>query len=311
MNLLLHKHWEIKPEIERALTHQQPIVALETAVLTHGLPYPINLQLVQDMETIVRQEHALPATIGVLHGKMVIGLNEDQLETLADPKTSVRKISQRDIGLALATNLNGGTTVGASIVAATKAGLRVFATGGIGGVHRDPPFDISADLIALHSVPMIVVCSGAKSILNLPATLEVLESYGVPVLGYQTDEFPAFYAASSGLKVTLRVDSVKIIAEIAREQWLSGLRNAILVVQPPPADSAMPADVMEEIISQAVAMATQDNIQGSNLTPFLLSRVNELSQGESMKANLALLKNNARLAAQIACAYHPCDTSVA
>jgi pseudouridine-5'-phosphate glycosidase len=263
------------------------------------------------METIVRQENALPATIGILDGKMVIGLNEDQLATLADPQTVVRKISQRDIGVALATDLNGGTTVGASIVAATKAGLRVFATGGIGGVHREPPFDVSADLIALHSVPMIVVCSGAKSILNLPATLEVLESYGIPVLGYQTDEFPAFYAGSSGLKVTARVDSVKVIAEIAREQWLSGLRNSILVVQPPPADSAMRAEEMEEIIAQAVAMATQNNIQGSNLTPYLLNKVNELSQGQSMKANLALLKNNARLAAQIACEYHPSDAGVA
>jgi pseudouridine-5'-phosphate glycosidase len=292
MNLSLHKHWKIRPDIERALTHQHPVVALETAVLTHGLPYPINLQLVQEMETIVRQENALPATIGILDGKMVIGLNEDQLATLA-------------------TDLNGGTTVGASIVAATKAGLRVFATGGIGGVHREPPFDVSADLIALHSVPMIVVCSGAKSILNLPATLEVLESYGIPVLGYQTDEFPAFYAGSSGLKVTARVDSVKVIAEIAREQWLSGLRNSILVVQPPPADSAMRAEEMEEIIAQAVAMATQNNIQGSNLTPYLLNKVNELSQGQSMKANLALLKNNARLAAQIACEYHPSDAGVA
>jgi pseudouridine-5'-phosphate glycosidase len=311
MNLSLHKHWKIRPDIERALTHQHPVVALETAVLTHGLPYPNNLQLVQEMETIVRQENALPATIGILDGKMVIGLNEDQLATLADPQTVVRKISQRDIGVALATDLNGGTTVGASIVAATKAGLRVFATGGIGGVHREPPFDVSADLIALHSVPMIVVCSGAKSILNLPATLEVLESYGIPVLGYQTDEFPAFYAGSSGLKVTARVDSVKVIAEIAREQWLSGLRNSILVVQPPPADSAMRAEEMEEIIAQAVAMATQNNIQGSNLTPYLLNKVNELSQGQSMKANLALLKNNARLAAQIACEYHPSDAGVA
>ncbi len=311
MNFSLNKHWEIKPDIERALTHQQPVVALETAVLTHGLPYPINLQLVREMETIVRHEHALPATIGVLNGNMVIGLNDDQLSTLADPQTAVGKISQRDIGLALATGLNGGTTVGASIVAATKAGLRVFATGGIGGVHRDPPFDVSADLIALHHVPMIVVCSGAKSILNLPATMEVLESYGIPVLGYQTDEFPAFYAASSGLKVTSRVESVKVIAEIAREQWLSGLRNAILVVQPPPADSAMPAEEMEDIITQAVTMATQLNIQGSNLTPFLLSKVNELSKGASMKANLALLKNNARLAAKIACAVHPSVLSVA
>ncbi len=310
MNLLQHKQWKIRSDIDRALTHQHPVVALETAVLTHGLPYPVNLELAQDMEAIVRQEHALPATIGVLNGKMVVGLNEKQLETLADPQTPVKKISQRDIGLALATGLNGGTTVGASIVAAAKAGLRVFATGGIGGVHREPPFDISADLIALHSTPIIVVCSGAKSILNLPATVEVLESYGIPVLGFQTNEFPAFYAANSGLQVTAQVDSVKMIAKIAREQWLSGLRNAILVVQPPPPDFAMSADEMEEIIAQAITLASKNNIQGSNLTPYLLSKVNELSQGKSMRTNLALLKNNAKLAAQIACAYQPSASGV-
>jgi pseudouridine-5'-phosphate glycosidase len=307
MNLLQHKHWKIRPDIERALNHQQPVVALETAVVTHGLPYPTNLELARSVEAIVRSEHALPATIGVLDGKMIIGLEDNQLETLADPQTHVKKISPRDIGLALATGLSGGTTVGASIVAAAKAGLRVFATGGIGGVHREPPFDISADLITLHDVPMIVVCSGAKSILNLPATLELLESYGIPVLGYQTDQFPAFYAANSGLKVTAKVDSVKVIAKIAREQWLAGLRNAILVVQPPPAEDAMPTEEMEEIISHAITLAAKDGIQGAALTPYLLNRVNDLSHGHSLIANLALLKNNARLAAQIACAYSPSD----
>ena len=304
MNLLQHKHWRIRPDIERALIHQHPVVALETAVVTHGLPYPANLKLAKNVEEIIKKEHATPATIGVVKGKMIIGLKEDELETLADPNTKTKKISPRDMGIALAAGLNGGTTVGATMVAASKAGIRVFSTGGIGGVHREPAFDVSADLMALHSIPMIVVCSGAKSILNLPATLEMLESYGVPVIGYQTDQFPAFYAADSGLEVTMQADSVKMVCKIAREHWLTGMRSAILVVQPPPAYAAMPAKEIESSIQQAVQEASQASIHGYALTPYLLNRINELSQGRSMKANLALLENNARLAAEIANAYY-------
>ncbi|MBI9048592.1 MAG: pseudouridine-5'-phosphate glycosidase [Anaerolineaceae bacterium] len=304
MNLLLHKRWNIRPDVERAIVHQQPIVALETAVVTHGLPFPTNLALAQKMEQVILEEKALPATIGVLDGKVQIGLNENQLAELADPKTEVQKISQRDFGIALVSGFNGGTTVGGTMVAASKAGIRIFATGGIGGVHREPAFDVSADLMALNSIPMIVVCSGAKSILNLSATIEVLESYGVPVIGYKTDEFPAFYAAESGLPVTTRVDSVKMIAKIAREQWRSGLRNAILVVQPPPQESALPAAEMETIIQAAIEDARNKNIFGAALTPYLLDRINQLSEGRSMFANLALLENNARLAAKISRAYY-------
>jgi pseudouridylate synthase len=304
MDLLQHKHWRIRSDIERALIHQEPVVALETAVVTHGLPFPTNLELANAVEEIIRKEKVVPATIGVLNGNMIIGLKDDELEELANPTLGSRKISQRDIGLALAGGMNGGTTVGATMIAAAKAGIRVFSTGGIGGVHRDPAFDISADLIALHDIPMIVVCSGAKSILNLPATLEMLESYGVPVLGYQTDEFPAFYATTSGYKVTMQVDSVKMITKIAREQWLTGLRSAILVVQPPPVEDAIPANEIAAIIDQAVTEAAEAHIHGFGLTPYLLTRINQLSMGRSMQANLALLKNNAHLAAEIAKAYY-------
>jgi pseudouridylate synthase len=304
MHLLLHKHWNIRPDIERAIVHQQPIVALETAVLTHGLPFPTNVELAKKMETTVLDEKAIPATIGLVNGKVQIGLTEKQISFLGDPQTPKRKISQRDFGVAMVTEQNGGTTVGGSMVAASKAGIRVFATGGIGGVHREPPYDISADLIALHSIPMIVVCSGAKSILNLPATLEVLESYGVPIIGYKTDEFPAFFSAHSGLNVTAQVDSAKMIAKIAREQWLTGLRSAILVVQPPPAESALPAEEMEEIIQAAVKEASEKRIRGAAVTPYLLDRINQISNGKSMHTNLALLENNARLAAKIAKAYY-------
>jgi pseudouridine-5'-phosphate glycosidase len=310
MHLLLHKHWNIRPDIERAIVHQQPIVALETAVLTHGLPYPTNIDLSKKMETTVIEEKAIPATVGIVNGKVQIGLTEKQINFLGNPQTVKRKISQRDFGIAMVTEANGGTTVGGTMVAASKAGIRVFATGGIGGVHREPPFDISADLMALHNIPMIVVCSGAKSILNLPATLEVLESYGIPIVGYKTDEFPAFFAAQSGLKVTAEIDSAKTIAKLAREQWLTGLRSAILVVQPPPEDVAVQADEMEEIIQAAVKEASEKDIHGSALTPYLLDRINQLSEGKSMRANLALLENNARLAAKIAKAYYKSQNKI-
>ena len=304
MHLLLHKHWNIRPDIERAIVHQQPIVALETAVLTHGLPFPTNIDLAKKMESSVIEEKAIPATIGIVNGKVQIGLTEKQINLLGNPQTPKRKISQRDFGIAMVTEQNGGTTVGGTMVAASKAGIRIFATGGIGGVHREPAFDVSADLMALHNIPMIVVCSGAKSILDLPATLEVLESYGVPIIGYKTNEFPAFFAAQSGLSVTAQIDSAKMIAKIAREQWLTGLRSAILVVQPPPPEMAMQAEEMEDIIKVAVKEASENNIRGAALTPYLLDRINYISEGKSMRANLALLENNARLAAKISKAYY-------
>jgi pseudouridine-5'-phosphate glycosidase len=288
-------------EVHQALQTQRPIVALESAVITHGLPSPHNLLLAQQLEEEVRSQGAVPATIALLQGQIHVGLEEGELLALAHAPAP-RKISRRDFGIATAQQLDGGTTVAGTLIVARLAGLRVFATGGIGGVHRGNVFDISADLPELGRSPLIVVCAGAKSILDLPATLEYLETQGVAIIGYQTDTFPAFYATSSGLPVDCRVDTPAEAAAIARAQWNLGIHSAVLVVTPPPAEAALPGDAIEAIISQALIEAEAQHIHGAALTPFLLGRVSQLSHGDSLQANLALLRNNARLAAQIAIA---------
>lgn len=295
--------YRLADDVARARAANAPIVALETTVVTHGLPQPDNLKLARDMEAQVRNRTVTPATIGVLHGLIRIGMTAEQLAQLANAQP-VRKISRRDFAIAIARQESGGTTVAGTMIAAHAAGIRVFATGGIGGVHRGAPFDISADLQELSRTPVIVVCAGAKSILDLAATLEVLETLGVPVIGYQTDEFPAFYARSSGLPLTMRADAPEDIAEIARAHWNLGLGSAILVTVPPPVDAALPADVMESAVDQALAESREQGIHGQAVTPFLLARVSELTGKASLRANLALLLNNARVAADIAAAYH-------
>ena len=292
-------------EIARALVVDAPVVALESTVITHGLPYPENLQLAQNMERTVREQNATPATIALLDGKVYIGLNTAQLEQLAQGK-EVRKVSVRDFAPAVVQKAMGGTTVAGTLAAAHTAGLRVFATGGIGGVHRagegsNHPTDISTDLIQLARTPLVVVCAGAKAILDLPATLEMLETLGVPVLGYQTDEFPAFYSRGSGLAVSTRVDTPLEIAEIARAHWQMGFNSAVLVTNPPPEEAALSPDHVDGAIQQALQEAQAQGLRGQGVTPFLLKRVSELTGGVSLRANLALLLNNARLAAQIAC----------
>lgn len=304
MNTSIPSSFSLGQEVALALRQRYPVVALESAVITHGLPRPENLNLARSLEQTVREEGATPATIGLLDGKVHIGLRPELLERLAN-EDGARKISRRDFGIALARGENGGTTVAATLIAAKLAGIRVFATGGIGGVHRNVPFDISADLPELSRSPLIVVCAGAKSILDLPATVEYLETAGVAVLGYRTDEFPAFYSAQSGLPVNVRVDTPQEVARIARLHWEMGLESAILVVQPPPPESALPAEQIESVIHQALQEAEENGISGAQVTPFLLDRVNRLSGGASMQANLALLRNNARLAAQIATALFP------
>ena len=288
----------------RARQLSLPLVALESAVITHGLPRPENLRLAQGLERMVREHGAVPATVALLDGRVQIGLSAMQMERLAQ-EDGARKISRRDFGIALARRENGGTTVAATLIAAHLAGIKVFATGGIGGVHRNAPFDVSADLPELARSPLVVVCAGAKSILDLPATLEYLETMGVAVLGYQTDEFPAFYSRESGLAVPACVDSPAEIAAIARAHWNLGLESAILVVQPPPVEVALPLEQMEAIIAQALVEAEAAHIHGAATTPFLLGRVSQLSGGASLQANLALLENNARLAAQVAAALTP------
>ena len=307
-NRQLPPAFRIAPHVARALSLKMPVVALESTVITHGLPKPDNLSLAHDMETAVQNAGATPATIGVLGGKVIVGLDDAELARLAGA-ASPRKISVRDFGPAIAQKADGGTTVAGTLLAARLAGIRVFATGGIGGVHRWPPHDVSADLPALANSPVIVVCAGAKAILDLPATLEMLETLAVPVVGYQTDEFPAFYSRKSGLKTPHRADTPKAVAEIAKAHWALGLQSAVLVVVPPPADVALPREEVEGAIAQALREAEEKNIHGQASTPFLLARVSELTGHASLETNLALLKNNAVVAAQIARALFPAPTA--
>ena len=289
----------LTPEIARALNFGTPVVALESTVITHGLPQPQNLELARDMEQQVSDNDATPATVALLDGEIRIGLADEELVRLSE-SDSVLKVSHRDFATAILKKKNGGTTVAGTMFAAQLAGIKVFATGGIGGVHKESSFDISTDLRALAEIPMIVVCAGAKAILDLPATLEYLETMGVPVVGYQTDEFPAFYSRESGLNVSVRLDSPKEIADFARAHWDLGMRSAVLVTNPVPETEAISQVEMEPMILQASAEAIEQGIHGQKLTPFLLGRISELTEGKSLRTNLALLLNNARLAARIA-----------
>lgn len=298
--MTLPNAFSILPEVASALKHGKPLVALESAVITHGLPRPQNLQLAQQLEEEVRTTGATPATIALLAGKIHVGLTSEQVEYLSEETTPARKISRRDFGIAIARKENGGTTVAGTLISAHMAGIKVFATGGIGGVHRNAPFDVSADLPELGRTPLVVVCAGAKAILDLPATLETLETMGVPIVGYQTKDFPAFYSRSSGLPVNVSVDTPAEVAKIAQAHWNLGINSAILVVTPPPDEAALPAEQVEVEIQQALKEAQEKHISGAAVTPFLLGRVSELSHGTSLAANLALLRNNARLAAKIA-----------
>lgn len=294
-----HPNFQLSHEVARAINMGLPIVALESTVITHGLPQPQNLELAQNMEKQIRDLGATPATIAILDGKIRLGLSDAELIQLSQLDTSL-KISHRDFATAIVKKANGGTTVAGTMLAANMAGIKVFATGGIGGVHKESPFDVSTDLHSLAEIPTIVVCAGAKAILDLPATLEYLETMGVPVLGYKTDEFPAFYSRESGLSVSARIESAKEIAEFAKAHWSMGLKSGILVTNPIPEAESISKSEMEPMIEKASQEAIQQGIHGQALTPFLLSRISELSKGKSLKANLALLLNNARLAAEIA-----------
>lgn len=289
----------LSAEVRQALAEGAPIVALESTVITHGLPRPENLVLARALESQVRRGGAVPATVGVIAGKIHIGLTETELEYLSEAEP-VRKISRRDFGAAVARREDGGTTVAGTLIAAHQVGIRVFATGGIGGVHRQAPFDVSADLPELARTPLVVVCAGAKAILDIPATLEYLETAGVPVVGYGTDDFPAFYSLSSGLPAQVRADTAADAAAIARAHWGLGIESAVLVTVPPPVEDAIPPEKVEGSIQQALAESSAQGIRGQAVTPFLLARVSQLTGGASLQANLGLLRNNARVAAEIA-----------
>lgn len=289
--------------VAAALRAGRPVVALESTAITHGLPAPQNVQTALDMEAAISAADAQPATIAVLGGRVIVGLDQPQIEALGqNPSENVRKCSRRDLPIVLGLGEDASTTVAGTMIIAEQAGIRVFATGGIGGVHRNQPFDISADLIELGRTPVAVVCSGPKSILDLTLTREVLETQGVPVIGFGTDRLPAFYSRSSGLPVDVRVDSAAQAARIVRAMFDLKRPGGVLICVPVPADVALPRDQAEAAIQQANEEAERRLLKGPALTPYLLMRVAELTRGASLTANRALLANNARVAAEIAAA---------
>jgi pseudouridine-5'-phosphate glycosidase len=294
-----NRHLTVRSEVLAALEAGKAVVTLESTVISHGLPRPTNLDVARQCEAAIRAAGAVPATVGIIGGQIVVGLDDDQLELLAMHE-NVRKVSRRDFGIALARKEHGATTVAGTMIAAHMAGIRLFATGGIGGVHRGDTGDVSADLPELARTPVAVVCAGVKSILDLPRTLEYLETMGVPVIGWQTEEVPAFYARSSGLPVDICVNTAQDAAAVLRAKWSLGLEGGALIAVPPPDDLALDLDEMEEAVEEALQAADEAGVTGKDITPFLLSRVSEITGGDSLEANIALLVQNARVAAEIA-----------
>ena len=293
---------DIKPEVAEALQNKQPVVALESTIISHGMPYPKNMETALQVEAVVRDEGAIPATIALMDGKIKVGLTEAEIKLLAQKGRKVIKTSRRDIPYVLSHKLTGATTVAATMIAAELAGIKIFATGGIGGVHRgaSETFDISADLQELAKTNVAVVCAGIKSILDLGLTLEYLETMGVPVLGYQTDELPAFYTPKSGFKVDYKMESPQEIAELLQVKWATGLTGGVVIANPVPEAHALNEQIMNKAITQALTEQQKAGIKGKDSTPFLLAKVKELTSGQSLVSNIELVLNNARLAAQIA-----------
>ncbi len=300
MNSLL----TIDPEVREALAAGKPVVALESTIISHGMPYPQNMEMARETEKIIRENGATPATVAVIDGKIQIGLSAGQLELLATAK-NVAKVSRRDLALTLAGGRLGATTVASTMIGAHLAGIDVFVTGGIGGVHRgyEEHMDVSADLEELASTPLTVVCAGAKAILDLPRTLEYLETHGVPVLGYGTDYLPAFFSSASDNKLNARVDTPEEVAQIMKYSRELNFPGGIVVANPIPKESEIPAEEIESIIDQALAEEIKVGIKGKDSTPFLLAKIVELTEGRSLEANIALVFNNAKLGAQIAAAF--------
>ena len=303
MNRTVFPPLDLAPEVAEALNSGLAVVALESTIIAHGMPYPQNVETARALHEIIRAEGAVPATIAVMGGKYNVGLNHEDLHALATAG-SVRKLSRRDLPLALTSGEIGATTVASTMIIAAAAGIRLFATGGIGGVHRgaEYTFDVSADLTELRQTSVAVVSAGAKAILDLPKTLEMLETFGVPVLGVGTDEFPAFYSRTSGLGVDARMDAPEEVAAFLKAKWSAGLEGGVLIANPVPESDALDAAAIESTIASAIAEAEAAGIGGKQLTPFLLRRITELTAGQSLVSNVALVKNNARLAARIAVA---------
>lgn len=302
-SMLRNDFLTISSETESAMDANQPVVALESTVIAHGLPRPQNLKTALRLEEIVRAEDSTPATIAVIEGKLCVGLDEEQRELIANG-IDVKKLSTRDLPIAVARRWNGATTVASTMWIAHRAGIRVFATGGIGGVHRGSLPDVSADLPELARTEMIVVCSGAKIVLDLPATREWLETHSVTVVGYECEEMPAFYSRRSGLPADVRCDSPEEVVEIFNAQRELGMESALLVTVPVPAEAEVDSDLLQRVLDDSLAEAERQRIAGRDLTPFLLGQMSEKSAGATLRANIALLENNARVAAQIARALH-------
>ncbi len=300
----LNQYLDITPEVKAAIEAGKPVVALESTILSHGMPYPQNLEFAAQVEKIIREEGAVPATMAIINGRMKVGLSADELELMCKGE-GVVKVSRRDLPIILAQGGTGATTVASTMILASLAGIKVFATGGIGGVHRgaETSMDISADLQELAHTPVAVVCAGAKMILDIGLTLEYLETMGVPVLGFNTNDFPAFYCRKSGFGVDYNAKDAAEVAKIAKTKWDLGLQGGMLIGNPVPEQYAMDFDEMSAIIEKALASANEEGIRGKNITPYLLAHIVEYTQGRSLATNIQLAYNNARVAAGIAREY--------
>lgn len=297
---MLEKYLDIKKDVYDALRNDEPVVALESTIISHGMPYPQNVETALNVEKIIKEKGAVPATIGIIKGRIKVGLTENEIEYLGKAKNVV-KVSRRDLPFIVSKGLDGATTVAATMIVASLAGIKVFATGGIGGVHRkaQETFDISADLQELAHTSVAVVCAGAKSILDLGLTLEYLETNGVPVVGYKTNELPAFYTTRSGFGVDYRVDSISELAQAIKTKWDLKLDGGLVIANPIPKEYELDYEVINKAIDEAIEDAEKQGIKGKETTPFLLSRVKEITKGESLEANIQLVYNNAKVAGEL------------
>lgn len=308
---MLEKYLDIKPEIKQSLAENKPVVALESTIIAHGMPYPQNVETAKRCEQIIRENGAIPATIGIINGILKVGLSTEELEIMGK-SPNMMKVSRRDMPLVVAQKIHGATTVASTMIIANMAGIKVFVTGGIGGVHRGAAstFDISADLTELANTNVAVVCAGAKSILDLGLTLEYLETQGVPIIGYQTDELPAFYTRKSGLKLVQWCENIEDIASIINIKWHLNLKGGVVVANPVPEEFAMDFDYMTNCIDNALKKAEQLGIKGKETTPFLLAEIKKITEGKSLDTNIQLVFNNAKVGAMLAKSLSKFDTDL-
>jgi len=298
---MLEKYLEVHPEVSKALANNKAVVALESTIISHGMPYPQNVETARKVEQIIREKGAIPATIGIINGKLKVGLTDDEMEIMGNAP-NILKVSRRDLPFVVARNAHGATTVATTMIIAAMAGIKVFVTGGIGGVHREGEntFDISADLTELANTNVAVVCAGAKSILDLGLTLEYLETQGVPVIGYKTDELPAFYTRKSGFKLVHTCQSAAEIALVIKTKWNLNLKGGAVIANPIPKEYAMNEDYINQTIEKALLKAKDLGIKGKDTTPFLLAEIKEQTEGKSLESNIQLVYNNARVGAELA-----------